>query len=134
VLFLFVVMMLDINVEALRSGFIRYAWAGWATALVVVFEIVAVVTGRRLGIDASTVPAPLPADYANTRELGLALFTRYVYAFELAAVLLLVAIVAAIALTMRKRPGYRMQDVARQVATRATDRLRMVQMDAEKRP
>ena len=106
--------------------------AGWATALVVVFEIVAVVAGRHLGIDASTVPAPLPADYSNTRELGLALFTRYVYAFELAAVLLLVAIVAAIALTLRRRKDSRAQDPSVQARARPRDRVRLVTMPPEK--
>jgi len=80
------------------------------------------------------VPVPVGADFSNTRELGLVLYTKYAYPFELAAVLLLVAIVAAIALTMRRRPGLKVQDINRQVATRAQDRLRIIKMDAEKRP
>ena len=79
-------------------------------------------------------PRPLPADYSNTLELGRMLYTRYAYPLELAAVLLLVAIVAAIALTMRHRPGLKEQDVDAQVAVRARDRVRIVKMDAEKRP
>lgn len=133
VLFLFVVMMLDVGVEQLRRGFTRYAWLGWLTALVVILELVGVIAARRVGVDATQAPAPLPADYTNTHELGAVLYTRYVYAFELAAVLLLVAIVAAIALTMRKRPGLKVQDIARQVAVRREDRVRLVKMDAEKR-
>lgn len=133
VLFLFVVMMLDINIEEMRSGFTRYAWLGWITAAVVVFEIVGVVTARTLGVDATQGATPVPENYSNTRELGQALYTEFVYPFELAAVLLLVAIIAAIALTMRKRPGHRVQDVSAQVATRAKDRVRIVKMDAEKR-
>jgi NADH-quinone oxidoreductase subunit J len=134
VLFLFVVMMLDINLEKLREGFTRFAWLGWLTALAVIVEIVGVVWARGgLGIDASKGAADLPANYSNTLELGQVLYTKYVYPFELAAVLLLVAIVAAIALTMRKRPGHKVQDISRQVAVNAKDRVRIVKMESEKR-
>jgi NADH-quinone oxidoreductase subunit J len=135
VLFLFVVMMLDINLAELRQGFTRFAWLGWLTALAVIVEIVGVVWARgALGIDASRGGTAHPADYSNTLELGRILYTRYAYPLELAAVLLLVAIVAAIALTMRHRPGLKQQDVDAQVAVRARDRLRIVKMDAEKNP
>jgi NADH-quinone oxidoreductase subunit J len=135
VLFLFVVMMLDINLAELRQGFTRFAWLGWLTALAVIVEIVGVVWARgALGIDASRGGTAHPADYSNTLELGRILYTRYAYPLELAAVLLLVAIVAAIALTMRHRPGLKQQDVDAQVAVRAGDRLRIVKMDAEKNP
>ncbi len=134
VLFLFVVMMLDINLDELRAGFTRFAWLGWITALAVIFEIVGVVWARGgLGIDAAKSGADLPADYSNTLELGRILYTQYVYPFELAAVLLLVAIVAAIALTMRSRAGHKVQDISKQVAVRAADRIRIVKMEAEKR-
>jgi NADH-quinone oxidoreductase subunit J len=133
VLFLFVVMMLDINTEELRSGFTRYAWLGWITAAVVIVEIVGVVTARSLGVDATQGAAALPENYSNTRELGEALYTQYVYPIELAAVLLLVAIVAAITLTMRKRTGLKVQDVNAQVAAQAKDRVRIIKMDPEKR-
>ena len=133
VLFLFVVMMLDINVEELRQGFMRYAWLGWLTAVAVIVEIVGVVVSRRMGVDVSRVAIPRPASYSNTGDLGLTLFTQYVYPFELAAVLLLVAIIAAIALTMRRRAGLKLQDVDAQVATRASDRLRIVKVQSEKR-
>jgi NADH-quinone oxidoreductase subunit J len=129
VLFLFVVMMLDINTEELRSGFTRYAWLGWITAAVVIFEIVGVVTTKGLGLDVTKGAAPLPANYSNTTELGTVLYTKYAYPFELAAVLLLVAIVAAIALTMRKRPGHKVQDINAQTTTRAKDRIRIIKMD-----
>ena len=105
VLFLFVVMMLDINIEEVRARVTRYALLGGIVAGVVVFEIVSVVWTRRLGVDVTTGAAPLAADYSNTAELGKVLYTEYVYPFELAAVLLLIAIVAAISLTMRKRAG-----------------------------
>jgi len=135
VLFLFVVMMLDIDLAELRQGFTRFAWLGWLTALAVIVEIVGVVWARGgLGVDASRSATPLPADYSNTLELGKLLYTRYAYPLELAAMLLLVAIVAAIALTMRHRPGLKKQDVDAQVAVRARDRLRIVKMDAEKGP
>ena len=134
VLFLFVVMMLDVNLAELRQGFTRFAWLGWLTALAVIVEIVGVVWARGgLGIDAGRGATPTAASYSNTLELGRVLYTRYAYPFELAAMLLLVAIVAAIALTMRRRPGLKKQDVSRQVAVRRADRLRIVQMDAEKR-
>ncbi|TLZ26596.1 MAG: NADH-quinone oxidoreductase subunit J [Gammaproteobacteria bacterium] len=135
VLFLFVVMMLDINLAELRQGFTRFAWLGWLTALAVIVEIVGVVWARGgLGIDASRGALPAPAGYSNTLELGRVLYTRYAYPLELAAMLLLVAIVAAIALTMRQRAGLKYQDVSRQVAVRREERLRIVKMDAEKRP
>ena len=133
VLFLFVVMMLDIDLAELRQGFTRFAWLGWLTALAVIIEIAGVVWAKGgLGVDASRGASPQPADYSNTLELGKLLYTRYAYPLELAAMLLLVAIVAAIALTMRHRAGLKKQDVDAQVAVRAQDRLRIVKMDAEK--
>jgi len=135
VLFLFVVMMLDINLAELRRGFTRFAWLGWLTALAVIVEIAGVVWARGgLGVDAAHGALPEPAGYSNTAELGGVLYTRYAYPLELAAVLLLVAIVAAIALTMRRRAGLKVQDISRQVAVRREDRVRIVKMDAEKRP
>jgi NADH-quinone oxidoreductase subunit J len=134
VLFLFVVMMLDINLAELRRGLTRFAWLGWITACAVIAEIVGVVWSHGLtGLDVSRGVVQEPANYSNTLALGRVLYTRYAYPFELAAVLLLVAIVAAIALTMRHRPGLKTQDVARQVAVRAADRVRIVKVEAEKR-
>jgi len=132
VLFLFVVMMLDINVEEVRRGVTRYAWLGGLVAGVVVFEIVSVVWTRSLGMDVTTGAQAQPAGYSNTAELGKLLYTDYVYPFELAAVLLLIAIVAAISLTMRKRPGLKQQNVSRQVAVRREDRVRIVKVAAER--
>ncbi|HTX25070.1 MAG TPA: NADH-quinone oxidoreductase subunit J [Steroidobacteraceae bacterium] len=133
VLFLFVVMMLDINLEELRRGFTRFAWLGWLTAGAVIIEIAGVITARTFGMNVARGPLPQPASYSNTSELGSVLYTRFTYPFELAAIVLLVAIVAAISLTMRRRHGYKAQDVARQVATRAQDRVRVVAMQPEKR-
>jgi NADH-quinone oxidoreductase subunit J len=133
VLFLFVVMMLDINIEEMRLGFTRFAWLGWLTALVVVLEIAGVVAARTFGVDVARGATPLPAGYSNTAELGRVLYTQFAYPFELAAMVLLVAIIAAITLTMRKRPGHKVQDASRQVAVRAQDRIRIVKMQSEKR-
>jgi NADH-quinone oxidoreductase subunit J len=129
VLFLFVVMMLDINVEKLRKGFIRHLPLGIAVAAVFVAQIFYVIWFRSEGLAFVTVPEPLPADYSNTKELGAVLYTEHVYAFELAAVVLLLAIVAAITLTMRKRPGLKVQNIAKQVAVRREDRVRVVKVE-----
>lgn len=133
VLWLFVVMMMDIDVEKLRQGFTRYAPVGTVIALVVVAQIATVVYVRKLGLEDTVIAQPKPAGYSNTAELGQLLYTQYLWPFEVAAVILLVAIVAAITLTMRRRPGQKIQDVAKQVAVRAEDRIRVVKMDAEGR-
>ncbi|HVS75854.1 MAG TPA: NADH-quinone oxidoreductase subunit J [Steroidobacteraceae bacterium] len=134
VLFLFVVMMLDINLAELRRGFTRFAWLGWITALAVIGEIVGVVWSHGLtGLDVSRGTIPEPEGFSNTLALGQVIYTRYAYPFELAAMLLLVAIVAAIALTMRQRKGAKVQDISRQVSVRAADRVRIVKVEAEKR-
>jgi NADH-quinone oxidoreductase subunit J len=129
VLFLFVVMMLDINVETLRTGFTRYLPLGVAVALIVVVEIGHVIWFRSQGLAFLSTPQPHPADYSNTKELGAVLYTQHVYAFEIASVILLLAIVAAITLTMRQRAGLKAQDVAKQVAVRSQDRVRIVKVE-----
>jgi NADH-quinone oxidoreductase subunit J len=134
VLFLFVVMMLDINLAELRRGFTRFAWLGWITAFAVIAEIIGVVWSHGLtGLDVSRSAVSEPDGYSNTLALGQVIYTRYAYPFELAAVLLLVAIVAAISLTMRHRQGLKVQDISRQVSVRAADRVRIVKVAAEKR-
>ncbi|MEJ2575249.1 MAG: NADH-quinone oxidoreductase subunit J [Gammaproteobacteria bacterium] len=133
VLFLFVVMMLDINIAELRAGFIRYLPLGVLVAFAMLVEIFLVVGPRTFGLAQYAPPAPKPADYSNTEVLGMALFTEHLYAFEIAAVILLVAIVAAIALTMRRRPETRYQDPSKQVAVKARDRLRVIKMPAEEK-
>jgi NADH-quinone oxidoreductase subunit J len=134
VLFLFVVMMLDIDIERLRGGFTRYFWLGLITAGVVVAELGAVIVAKGLGggLDLKGGFAPTDAAVSNTTELGTALYTRYLYPFELAAVLLLVAIIAAIVLTMQHRKGLKVQDIGAQVAVRSKDRVRVIKMPAEK--
>ncbi len=133
VLFLFVVMMLDVNVERERGGLTRYAPFGLLIAALMIVELVQVIWVRGR-VDAGIGGfQPTPDGYSNTEALGAVLYTEHVYAFEIAAVILLVAIVAAITLTMRKRPGLKLQNIAQQVSVKAKDRLRIVQMKSEKR-
>ncbi|MBI5659770.1 MAG: NADH-quinone oxidoreductase subunit J [Nitrosomonadales bacterium] len=131
VLFLFVVMMLDVDLAQLREGFWRWFPFGAVIAAIMVFEMV-MVLGARQTSETGAGLTRHAADYSNTKELGRLIYTDYVYPFELAAVLLLVAIVAAIALTLRRRKGVKSQDVAKQVAARREDNIRIVQMPAEK--
>jgi NADH-quinone oxidoreductase subunit J len=131
VLFLFVVMMLDINIVKLREGFWSYLPLGAVVGVLLALEMGAVLWGF---YSRGAIEAPqLPADYSNTRELGRLLYTEYVYPFEIAAVILLVAIVAAIALTLRTRKTSKYVDPARQVEVRRQDRVRMVNMTSEKK-
>lgn len=133
VLFLFVVMMLDINVEPMREGFIRYLPVGIAVAVVILLEMAFVVGPKMFGLDKIAAPMRHPADYSNTEELGEVLYTIYAYPFEIAATILLIAIVAAITLTMRRRPETKYQNPAEQVTVKRDDRVRIVTtMDAEK--
>jgi len=133
VLFLFVVMMLDINVEEFRRGLAGYWPLAVAVAGFVVFAMLNVILVKHLGGLALRAAPALPAGYSNTRALGTALFTRYAYPAQVAAAILLVASVAAIVLTLRHRRGGKPQNVAAQVAVRAGDRLRLVKMKAEER-
>ncbi len=133
VLFLFVVMMLDINVEVIRKGLSRYVPLGIGVALLMAFELMQLIWLRSRVDVSSGLFSPYPEGYNNTKALGSVLYTEHVYAFEIAAVILLLAIVASITLTMRKRPGVKRQNIAEQVAVRSQDRLRIVKMDTEKR-
>ena len=133
VLFLFVVMMLDVGAERFRKEFAGYWPLTVAVAGFVVFAIVNVIVVRHLGGVTFKTASALPADYSNTRALGTALFTRYAYPAQIAAIILLVASVAAIILTLRRRSGVKPQDIAQQVAVRARDRIRIVKMASEKR-
>lgn len=129
VLFLFVVMMLDVNVTPLTEGFTRYLPVGLLVAFAMAVQMFLVIWTR--GMESQALPAPKPEGYSNTRELGLLLYTDYLYAFEIAAVLLLVAIIAAIALTHRRRPETKHQDPSQQVKTKRADRVRLVKMASE---
>jgi NADH-quinone oxidoreductase subunit J len=132
VLFLFVVMMLDINTTSLREGFARYAPVGSIVAGIVILELTGLIWLRNEGMPVDRVLVPRDAGYSSTAELGKVLYTEYLYPFELAAMLLLLAIVAAILLTMRKRPGIKKQDISAQVRVRREDRVKLVSMPAEK--
>ena len=133
VLFLFVVMMLDINIARLREGFIHYLPVGIFVAVAMAVMIISVVGASHFGLDKWAEPARHAADYNNTRELGMVLYTKYVYPFEIAAVILLVAIVAAIALTLRRRPTTKYQKPEDQIAVKREDRIRIVTMNSEKK-
>lgn len=132
VLFLFVVMMLDIDVEQARSGLVRYAPLGLVIAGLMVVELVQLIWLKRQPDYDGAGFAATPEDYSNTEALGAVLYTEHVYAFEIAAVILLLAIVAAITLTMRERPGLKKQNIARQVGVDPRDRVRIVKMKSEK--
>ena len=132
VLFLFVVMMLDINIARLREGFAKILPIGVLLAIVMFAMIYSVVSGDRFGLEEMAAPIAKAADYSNTKALGGVLYTKYVLAFEIAAVILLVAIIAAISLTMRKRPGTKYQNPSEQIKVRKEDRLRVIKMEAEK--
>lgn len=131
VLFLFVIMMLDINIARMRDGFAKYLPIAAVVAIVMAVEMVLVVGPEHFGLAQFAEPARHASDYSNTRELGNLLYTVYLYPFEIAAAILLVAIVAAIALTMRRREGTRHQKIEEQVAVKAADRVRVVKMASE---
>ena len=127
VLFLFVVMMLDINIAKLREGFWRWFPFGVTLAIVMVIQMVAVV-GNRPAMETGVAITKHAANHSNTKELGRVIYTDYVYPFELAAIVLLVAIIAAIALTLRHRKDAKSQDVAQQVMVKKADRIRVIPM------
>ena len=132
VLFLFVVMMLDVELSPLREGYVRYLPVGLVVAIVMLVQSLALIGVKA----AAQVPladnAAVAADVPNTVWLARALFTDFMLPFEVAAVILTVAVVAAVMLTLRRRPGAKHQNPSLQARTRAGDRIRMVKMDAEK--
>ena len=128
VLFLFVVMMLDINLERVREGFWRNLPLALVVAVIMLFEMIGVLAKRIYG----AAPQAVPAGYSNTRALGRILYTDYAFAFETAAVILLVAIVAAISLTLRRRKDTRALNPSVQLKARREERVRLVSMPSEK--
>lgn len=130
VLFLFVIMMLDIQIDTLKEGFIRYLPVGLLVAVAVATEMILVM---KSGVFNRDIPENAPLSVNNTELLGEVLYTEYVFPFEVAAVILVVAIIAAIVLTHRRRKGVKKQNPSKQIRTRAEDRLRVVKMKAEKR-
>lgn len=131
VLFLFVVMMLDINLTRLRAGFIRYLPVGIGVAILMVLAMGRVVKSDKFPLDSLSRPVKHGADYSNTQVLGKTLYTEYLYAFEIAGAILLVAIIAAIALTMRPPRSNKAQKPEDQVSVRKQDRLRIIKMKPE---
>ncbi len=133
VLFLFVVMMLDINLAPLKEGFIRFLPVGVAVGVIILIQMAMILGPENFGLEKFAMPVGQGEDYSNTKALGRILYTTYVYPFEIAAVILLVAIIAAISLTLRKRPDSKKQNVADQVKVRREDRVRLVKMPATKK-
>ena len=132
VLFLFVVMMLDINLDRLRQGFWSYLPVGALIGVLLVVEMALVLGGRYFGLDAMPEPPAAQSGYSNTRELGRLLYTDYVYPFELASLLLLVAMIVAVTLTLRKRKGVRYVNPSEQVSVKRGDRVELISMPVEK--
>lgn len=130
ILFMFVVMMLDINLSALREGFARYLPIGGMVAISMALSMVLVINAGEFGLASDAVQRH-GADYSNTKELGVALYTHYLYPFEIAGAILLVAIIAAIALTMRGPRSSKAQKPGEQVLVKSTDRLRIIKMKSE---
>jgi NADH-quinone oxidoreductase subunit J len=131
VLFLFVVMMLDVNFDKLRERFRSYIPIGAAVGLLILFEMGLAVIGGYFAPNVAPIAAAFPAGYSNTRAIGMTVYTDYVYPFEISAVILLVAIIAAIALTHRQRRESKYQNPSAQVRVRRGDRLKILQMPSE---
>jgi NADH-quinone oxidoreductase subunit J len=132
VLFLFVVMMLDIDIERLREGFWSHLPVGGLVGALLVVQMALVLGGSYFGADVMPAPPAAQESYSNTREIGRVLYTDYAYPFELASLILLVAMIAAVTLTLRKRKGLKNVNPSEQVNVRRADRVRMVSMPAEK--
>lgn len=132
VLFLFVVMMLDINITVVRDGFARFLPVGLGVAVLMMISMGLIVSSEHFELTKMTAVTQFDPGYSNTRELGLALYTDYLYPFEIAGAILLVAIIAAISLTMRKPRTHKTPKPEIQVAVKRADRVRLVKMEAEK--
>jgi len=135
VLFLFVVMMLDINVVVLREGFLKYMPIGALIGVILLIELAVVFGGWTMSPDAGTlrvVPTPDPSQITNTEALGRVLYTDYVFVFQASGVVLLVAMIGAIVLTMRRRPGVRKQSISEQVNRDSKDTVTLVQVETGK--
>jgi NADH-quinone oxidoreductase subunit J len=133
VLFLFVVMMLDINFEELRKGFWKHVPLAVIVAVIMVFEMITILTHKAADLAGAHMPEPA-AGYNNARVLGNLIYTQYFLPFQLAAALLLVGMIAAIALTLRKRKNTKYINPASQIAVKRDDRVRIVKMTTEARP
>lgn len=131
VLFLFVVMMLDVDTASLREGFTRYLPVGLCVSVLVVIGLVTVVGGREFGLEALPSPVVHKGNVVSIRELGTLLYTEYLLPFELAGILLLVAIIAAISLSFRERRGNKAPDPSQQIAVNPQDRIRLIHLPSE---
>ncbi|MBY4895762.1 NADH-quinone oxidoreductase subunit J [Cupriavidus sp. AU9028] len=131
VLFLFVVMMIDIDIEHLRRDFWTYVPLASIIGALIIAEMAIVLVRNFIGTTQPLNPAPQDPGYSNTGALGQLIYTDYIYAFEVAGIILLVAIIAAVALTLRRRKDSRSQDVSEQLRTRREDRVRLVSMPAQ---
>ena len=133
-LFLFVVMMINVDLSKLKEGFVRYLPLGILTMVVLVVLMMYVISPSHFGIIKNVIPVDHLADYSNTKELGAVLYTRYVYAFEIASVLLLVSIIAAISLAFRgRRADSKSQKIAEQIAVRPKDRVTLVDLKSSEK-
>jgi NADH-quinone oxidoreductase subunit J len=132
VLFLFVVMMLDIDQEKLREGFVKYLPVGLIVAVVMLVEMLGLIGVRVMHTQTMGVNPATAAGMSNTAWLGMALYTQYLLPFEVAALILTVGVIAAVALTLRQRTGVRHQQASEQVAVKASDRVRIIKMAAER--
>jgi len=131
VLFLFVVMMLDVDFAELRQGFLNYLPVGFLVGAILLAELLFIVGAWVIGPGvpkAITAPIPSPSDISNTQALGLVLYTRYVYFFEAAGVILLVAMIGAIVMTLHHRPDVKRQNVGAQVARRRANAIDVVKV------
>jgi NADH-quinone oxidoreductase subunit J len=131
VLFLFVVMMLDVDFAELRQGFLNYLPVGALVGAVLLAELLVVVGAWVIGPNVSaaiTAPIPAPSDINNTQAIGLVLYTRYVYFFQAAGIILLVSMIGAIVLTLQHKPGVRRQNIADQVARRPATAVEIVKV------
>ncbi len=134
VLFLFVVMMLDINTAPLREGFVRHLPLTAVVVILMAVEMVMLIGRQRFEIGLAATDPATAAGKTNLQWIGETLFSRYILPFEIAAVILTVALVVAVMLTLRRRAGTKHQDPGRQVAVRRDDRVRLVKMKAETPP
>jgi NADH-quinone oxidoreductase subunit J len=135
VLFLFVVMMLDINLTVIRQGFQRHLWVGATVGIILLVELAVVFGGWVMSPEAQALrvaPAPEPSELTNTEAIGMLLYTHYAYLFQAAGIVLLVAMIGAIVLTHRRRPGVRKQKISEQVSRRVEDTLTVVKVESGK--
>jgi NADH-quinone oxidoreductase subunit J len=133
VLFMFVVMMLDINFVELRQGFLQYLPYGIVIGLVLLIELVIVMSGWQLSSETlNVIASPIPETKTNTHALGAIIYTDYIYSFQVAGFILLIAMIGAIVLTHRKRPGVRKQKIANQLARKPEDSLKIHKVQSGK--